>query len=86
MSGRALLAWNLRQLRTARDISQEKLAADLGFGRAWVSSVENQKLGISVDQLDRLAQGLGVTIPDLFAQPPAGAAWPEPLPKGRRRP
>lgn len=85
MSARALLAWNLRTLRVACGVSQEQLAADLGLGRGWVSSVENQKIGVSVDALDRLADGLGVSIAALFVEPPAGAAWPKTLPKGRRR-
>lgn len=85
MSGRSLLAWNLRRLRTERDISQEKLAADLDMGRSWISGVETQKLGISVDQVERLANGLGVHIQELFADPAPGAEWPAPLPGGRRK-
>lgn len=85
MKGRALLAWNLRALRTAKALSQERLAADAGVDRAWVSELEREQGNTSVDLLDRLAAALDVPIAALFAEPEAGAQKPQPLPKGRRR-
>lgn len=84
MDGRALLAWNLRRLRTERGISQERLAADSGVDRAYVSEIERQKVAASVDVLDRLARLLGVEVGEFFVEPVEGGEPPKPLPKGRR--
>ena len=85
MNGRALLAWNLRSLRTERGLSQERLAADAGVDRAWVSELEREQGNTSVDLLDRLAAALGISIRDLFTEPSADAERPRPLPSGRKR-
>ncbi len=85
MKGRALLAWNLRALRTARSLSQERLAVDASVDRAWVSELEREQGNTSVDLLDRLADALGVPIAALFAEPQADDERPQPLRSGRRR-
>jgi transcriptional regulator with XRE-family HTH domain len=84
MGGRALLAWNLRLLRTARGLSQEQLAVDAGVARGWVSRLELQKGNTSLDLLDRLASALGVPITTLLAEPEAGVEAPQPLRNGRK--
>ena len=84
MNGRALLAWNLRRLRAARRVSQERLAADAGVDRAYVSEIEREEGNATVDMLDRLAAVLNVPVIEFFVKPAAGAKRPEPLPKGRR--
>lgn len=85
MNGRALLAWNLRALRTAKSLSQERLAIDAGVDRAWVSELERGPGNTSVDLLDRLAEALDVPIAALLAEPEPDAAKPQPLRSGRRR-
>ena len=84
MKGRVLLAWNLRALRTAKSLSQERLAADAGVDRAWVSELEREQGNTSVDLLDRLAEALGVPIAALLAEPEPDADKPQPLRSGRR--
>lgn len=84
MKGRALLAWNLRALRTAKTLSQERLALDAGVDRAWVSELEREQGNTSIDLLDRLAEALDVPIAALFAEPEPNAPKPRPLPSGRR--
>ena len=85
MKGRALLAWNLRALRTAQSLSQERLAIDAGVDRAWVSELEREQGNTSVDLLDRLAAALDVPIAALFAEPEPETDKPQPLRSGRRR-
>jgi transcriptional regulator with XRE-family HTH domain len=85
MKGRALLAWNLRALRTAKSLSQERLAIDAGVDRAWVSELEREQGNTSVDLLDRLAEALDVPIAALLAEPEPDADKPQPLRSGRRR-
>lgn len=83
MGGRALLARNLRRIRLEKGLSQERLAADTGVDRAYVSEIERQQGNATVDLLDRLAAVLGVGIADLFAHERGGNRPPE-LRRGRR--
>ena len=85
MDARSLLAWNLRQLRSDRGLSQERLAADAGVDRAYVGQIERREFAASVDTLDKLAATLGVEVGRLLEQPRDGAQPPENLPQGRRR-
>lgn len=84
MNGRALVAWNLRRLRTERGLSQERLAADTGVDRAYVSELERGLGNASVDLLDRLAEVLKVPLSDFFVEPTEGQARPKPLAAGRK--
>lgn len=84
MNGRALLAWNLRSLRAARGLSQERLAADTGIDRAYMSEIEREQGNPSVDLLERLASVLGVQIVEFFIEPDIGAEPPRALRSGRR--
>lgn len=84
MNGRALLAWNLRRLRGERGISQERLAADAGVDRAYVSEIERELGNATLDMLDKLASLLDVPISELFRQPRSGEKPPMLLPGGRR--
>lgn len=84
MNGRALVAWNLRRLRVARGVSQERLAADAGIDRAYLGGLERQAENPTVDLLDRIAAVLAVTTSDLFVQPVPGEAPPETLKRGRK--
>ena len=84
MNGRALVAINLRRLRTARGVSQERLAADAGVDRAYISELEREQGNASVDLLDRLATVLDVAVGELLAAVPEGEAKVSPLPAGRK--
>jgi transcriptional regulator with XRE-family HTH domain len=84
MGSRELLAWNLRSLRTARGLSQERLAVDAGVARGWVSQIELQKSNVTLDLLDRLAGALDVQVGRLLAEIDPSAPPPQPLPNGRK--
>lgn len=84
MNGRALVAWNLRRIRTERGVSQERLAADAGVDRAYVSELERELGNASIDLLDRLAAVLGVSVGEFLAAVPAGDQRLPPLPAGRK--
>jgi transcriptional regulator with XRE-family HTH domain len=84
MTGRELVAWNVRRLRVERDLSAESLAAESGVDRVYLSRIERSLANPSIDILERLASALGVAIADLLAMPPRGDRPPEPLPGGRR--
>lgn len=85
MDARSLLGWNMRKLRSERGVSQERLAADSGIDRAYVSELERGVVAASVDMLDRLATILDVPVATLLEVPAAGTDRPQNLPKGRKR-
>lgn len=58
----------LREVREEAGISQEKLAELAGLHRTYVSSVERGKRNISIENIERLALALGVTMRDLMPE------------------
>jgi len=58
---RTVFAANLRNLRQARGISQERLAELAGLHRTYISSVERGARNISIDNIARLAKALDVS-------------------------
>lgn len=67
---RAHIAANIRRLRKAKDLSQEKLGELAECHRTYVSQLERCKSNISVDRLERFAQVLGVEAIELMQPPP----------------
>ena len=66
MNARALLAKSVVRLRAERGLSQEALAFEAGLHRTFVAHVERQARNISLDNIERIAIALGVSIPELF--------------------
>jgi transcriptional regulator with XRE-family HTH domain len=67
-TARALVAHHVRQLRLNAGLSQEVLAAQCGFHRTYISQVERQVSNITVDNLQRIADVLGVAPAQLLAE------------------
>jgi transcriptional regulator with XRE-family HTH domain len=57
---REVLAANLRRRRAALAFSQEALADEAGLHRTFVGAVERSERNISLDNIERLANALGV--------------------------
>jgi len=60
------LAQNLRRLRQAKDWSQEELAHQTDIHRTYVSDLERGRRNPSIDDIERLAKGLGVKLGELL--------------------
>ncbi len=58
--GRLLIGSNIRRLRSERELSQQELAAEAGINRAYLSTVENGKRNISIDNIIAIANALMV--------------------------
>jgi transcriptional regulator with XRE-family HTH domain len=65
LTAREVFARNVRRARRLKDISQESLALELGMSRPYLSSVERGTRNVSVDNMGRLADALGVPLRDL---------------------
>ncbi len=64
---RADLAWNIKQCRRSRGVSQERLALDAEVDRTVVSKIERRVGNPSLDTLVKLANSLGTTVSALIA-------------------
>jgi DNA-binding XRE family transcriptional regulator len=62
------LGQNIRRLRRARGLAQEKFALQFGIDRTYVSGVERGERNPTVTVVQRFADALGVPIAELFAE------------------
>lgn len=58
--GRRLVGRNIRRLRLERELSQADLADMAGINRAYLSTVENGKRNISIDNIVAIANALAL--------------------------
>ncbi|MCI8416640.1 MAG: helix-turn-helix transcriptional regulator [Lachnospiraceae bacterium] len=56
----------LKQLRNNSGLSQEKFALSIDMDRTYYASVENGRRNISLKNIDKIANGLGVSLEELF--------------------
>lgn len=56
----------IRALREANNISQEKLADLCGLHRTYISDVERGERNISIENIKKIADALNIKISDLF--------------------
>ncbi len=56
----------IRQVREDRNLSQERLAELAGLHRTYVSSVEQGHRNISIENIYKIANALGVSITELI--------------------
>jgi len=57
----------VRTLRTARGISQERLAEDVGIHRTYIGDVERGLRNLGLLNVDRIARSLGTDLVGLMA-------------------
>ena len=60
------LAQRIRQLRSKKGWSQERLAEEAGIHRVYLAGIERGKRNPSLKSLEHLADALGVSLPKLF--------------------
>ena len=56
----------IRELRLKTGLSQEKFSLKIGMDRTYLASVEAGKRNISVVNLEKIANGLNITLSELF--------------------
>ncbi len=60
------LGQNIKQIRLRRKMSQGDICRMLDMDRSYMSAIENGKKNITISQLERLAQALGVSVDKLL--------------------
>ncbi len=69
VSAREVLAVNIIRLRRSRQWSQELLAAEAGLHRTFVAHVERLARNPSLDNVERIAKALEVSVWELLKPP-----------------
>ena len=62
-----VLGERIRELRNKIGLSQEKFALSIGMDRTYFASVEAGRRNISICNIEKIANGLGVSLSELFA-------------------
>ena len=57
----------IKELRKELGLSQEKLANNCELDRTYIASVENGKRNISIVNLEKIVEALGVSLEKFFA-------------------
>ncbi len=60
------LGQNIKQIRLRRKMSQGDICRKLDMDRSYMSAIENGKKNITIQQLERLAQALGISVDKLL--------------------
>jgi len=67
MSGiRRQVAAKIKKLRKEQKLSQEELAHLCGLHRTYIGSVERGERNISIENIEKIADALGVPVRDIF--------------------
>ncbi|AOZ69470.1 transcriptional regulator [Rhodobacter xanthinilyticus] len=66
------LAQRVRELRLARGWTLEQAARSVGLARSTLSKIENGLMSPTYEALKKLAEGLEISVPQLFTPPAAG--------------
>lgn len=61
-----MLGERIRELRQKTGLSQEKFSLHIGMDRTYFASVESGKRNVAIKNIKKIADGLGVTISELF--------------------
>ena len=60
------LGKRIREFRQQTGLSQEKFALKIGMDRTYFASVEAGKRNIAIVNIKKIADGLGITLSELF--------------------
>jgi len=57
---------NIKKIRTRKGMSQGDICRAIDMDRGYMSAIENGKKNITISQLEKLAQALGVSVDKLL--------------------
>lgn len=58
----------VKELRQSRNLSQEKLALQIDMDRTYLASIESGKRNVSLENINKIANGLKISLEDLFRE------------------
>ena len=58
----------IRRIREAQEINQEEAAERCGLHRTYYSGIERGVRNVSLVNIEKVAKGLKMTLPDLFSR------------------
>ena len=58
----------IRKIRQSQNISQEKFADLCGLHRTYISDVELGKRNVSLENIEKIADALNITVSELFKE------------------
>lgn len=58
--------YRVKELRQARNLSQEKFSLQIDMDRTYLASIESGKRNVSLENINKIAGGLEITLEDLF--------------------
>lgn len=56
----------VKELRRARNLSQEKFALQIDMDRTYLASIESGKRNVSLENINKIADGLEISLEELF--------------------
>lgn len=65
---RTILAANMRRMRQERQLSQEALADKAGIHRNYLGGIERQERNVGLDNLEKIAKALGISVSQLLEE------------------
>ena len=60
------LGMRIQELRKQTGLSQEKFSLQIGMDRTYFASVEAGKRNVSINNIKKIADGLGISLSKLF--------------------
>ena len=63
---RRIVGQKIRAYRKQVGLSQEKLAADSGLDRTYISGIERMARNFTIDSLEKILHGLGISVEEFF--------------------
>lgn len=66
LNARMRVDLRIKELRSTLGMSQEAFAYSIGMSRTYLAEVETGKRNVSIDNIDRIARGLGVSLQGFF--------------------
>ncbi len=66
---RSIVAANVRRYRQARGLSQQDFAYEIEMDRTYYGGVERGERNVSIDNIERIAKGLGISPHLLLTSP-----------------
>lgn len=68
MEARQILAVNMRRIRKAKGMKQDDLAELSGLHRTYIGSIEQQRLNVSLANIEKIANALDVSCAELLTE------------------